>query len=129
MELTKQKEPIKFIHGDVTFLVRPHATEADRLEIWAAGKAEDGKIVAPRAEFVKALIRCFVVGWEGVTQDGNPVPYAYETFVNKFPKSHKKGETPVFLALGNFIYENTDIAKQDGDEKNGLPPQPTGSLK
>lgn len=128
MELSRAKEPLKFKYRDVTFLVKPHAVEADRLEIWASGKADDGKIVAPRAEFVKALIRCFVIGWEGVTQDGKPVPYSFETFVNLFPKQ-PKDETPVFLALGNFIYEKTDIAEQDIDAKNALPPRPTGSSR
>lgn len=126
MELAKPQEPLKFAYKDVTFLVRPKSIEADRLEVWGSGQVEDGKIISKQAEFVKALIRCMVVGWEGVTEDGKPVPYSFETFLARFP-NQGRGEANVFLQLGDFIFEKTDIWKQDEAEKNASRAQSAGS--
>lgn len=98
---------LKYQHEDVTFLVKPEATEEDRLEVLLAGRQEGESVVASRAEFCKTAIRCMVVGWEGVTRKGEAVPYSFDELRN-FPRSEGKN---LLLELGQFIIEQTDIAK------------------
>lgn len=128
MELFKPQAPLEFKFEDVTFLVKARAVDADRLEVWGSGEVDNGRIVSRRAEFVKALIRCFVLDWRGVTIDGKPAPYSVELFFKAFP-SGEAGAPNVFLAISDFILSNTDIFKKDEAEKNASRAPSTGSAE
>ena len=119
MELIRPKEPLEFKYKDVVFLVKAQAADADRMEVLASGTGDGGaRITIPRAEFHRALIRCFVVDWRGVTIDKKEVPYSFEVFMRYFPTHEKKGHS-VVVDLANFIVEKTDIFKKDELEKKG----------
>ena len=108
MELKESNvTPLKYQHEDVTFLIKPEATEEDRLEVLLAGRQEGENVVTSRAEFCKTVIRRMVVGWEGVTRKGAAVPYSFDELRN-FPRGSGKN---LLLELGHFIIEHTDIAK------------------
>lgn len=108
MELKESDvKPLEYKHEDVKFLVKPEATEEDRLEVLLAGRQDGENIVMSRAEYCKTVIRRMVVGWEGVTRKGEAVPYSFEELRN-FPRGTGKN---VLLELGGYIIEHTDIAK------------------
>ena len=100
-------KPLEFKHEDVKFLVKPEATEEDRLEVLLSGRQEGENIVMSRAEYCKTVIRRMVVGWTGVKRKGEDVPYSFDELRN-FPRGTGRN---VLLELGGFIIENTDIAK------------------
>jgi hypothetical protein len=106
MELLKSREPLRFKHKDVTFLIKPIATVGDRLEIQLIGELIGDKIRFDKAEFSKVMIRNFVIGWEGVTEDGEPVPWSVDTFMTRFPDQDTGSE------LLDFIRQNTDIFRK-----------------
>ena len=119
MELIKGGEPLEFKYKDVTFYVKRHSVESDALEAWGAASMDPtGALVAPRAEYVKALVRCFVLGWKGVTRDGKEVPYSLGAFYNEFPRQEGGGEPSIFVQLASFILEKTDFQKEDTARKN-----------
>ena len=105
------KEPnntaLRFTFEDVIFLVKPEATEEDRLEILLSGRHEGDDIVMSRAEYCKTAIRRMVTGWENVKRGGQDVPYSFEELRN-FPRVAGKN---VLLELGGYIINNTDISK------------------
>lgn len=119
MEISKGGEPLEFRYKDVTFFIKRHAVESDALEAWGAASIDPaGALVAPRAEYVKALIRCFVLGWKGVTRDGKEVPYSLDAFYHGFPRQSGGSEPSVFVQIANFILEKTDFQKEDVARKN-----------
>lgn len=125
MELLKPQAPLKYKHGDVTFLIKPKASSGDRLEIILSGSANSkGAIVVSRADYIRALIKRFVVGWEGVTLDGKEVAYSFELLDENFPK--QDGDD-VMLMLGDFIFRNTDIKSGESELKKESRRQPSGA--
>ena len=115
MDLIKPAEPLEFKHEDMSFLIRPHASEGDRMEVTMSGSYRDGAFVFSRPEFNRALVRRFVVGWKGVKMDGKEVPYAFDLLDHHFPIS---GKDNIFVLLGIFIVEKTGIFAKDDLIKN-----------
>jgi len=128
MELVKPKEPLAFKYKDVTFMVKAQAVDSDRLEFLSAGQIDGRRMTIPAAEFRRALIRSMVIDWRGVTLDGKPVPYSFETFMTLFPRHEHKGRS-VIEDLCGFIIEKTDLFHKDELEKNASPAQSTGSAE
>jgi len=129
MELVRQSEPLEFKYEDVTFLIKRQATDADKAEVLFAATSADGKrLTVPAAEFYRALVRCFVVGWRGVTENGKEAQYSFESFIKSFPVAKGRGES-VLIKLGQFITEHTDVFKEDEIEKNESRRQHAGSSK
>lgn len=126
MELVAPKEPLEFKYKDVTFLIKPQAVDADRMEVFSAGSRDGTRLSIPKADFRRALVRCFVVGWKGVTYKGKEVPYAFETLIQSFPPHDQKGRS-VIDDLCDFIIGHTDIFKEDEVEKKESRPPSTGS--
>lgn len=107
MELIKPAKPLEFKHGDVTFFIKPNATSHDRfMSVMSGEMKSDGTIAVKRAEFNETILRNFIVGWEGVTQNGKPVPYSWEAFISSWPKE-EDGKN-IFVELTNFIFDKTD---------------------
>jgi len=107
MELMVAEKPLEFVTGEVTFLVKPRASAADKFCVIMGKDA---------ASFMRAAIERMVVGWKGVTKDGKPVAYN-ATMLDLLPN----GGDNVLLSLGNFILEKTDLVKEDSEAKNALP--------
>lgn len=106
MELMAMEKPLEFKHGEVTFLVKPKASAADK---FAAMMAKDPH------EFARVAMRRMVMGWSGVTSGGKPVVYAPD-LLDQLPPH--EGGNPL-VALGEYIVKHTDIAKVDEKAKNG----------
>lgn len=117
MELKEAKhKALEYQFEDVTFLVKPEADEADRLEVELSGRLKEhngAKVMEySTADYCKTVIRCMVVGWKGVKRGGHDVPYSFDE-LKHFP--HVKGKN-VFLDLGDFVIKNTDIRDQRNDD-------------
>jgi hypothetical protein len=113
MEIRKSNaKPLEFKYEDVTFFVKPAATEEDRMVVSLSGKSEGDKVVFSRGEYCKAIIQCMVTGWKGVTADGKEIEYEYDLLAD-FPKVEGHN---VYLELGGFILKNTDIKKGKGED-------------
>ena len=123
MELLKlNQSPARFPWKDVTFLYRTSVTTQDKFTIDTAGSLlKDGSIEFHPWELYRALIRTFVVGWEGVTEDGKPVPYSYDAF-SRLPSDP---DQDLVLKLGIKIGTDTGFLKTpedrqaEADLKNG----------
>lgn len=109
--MRKSKPMLEFKYEDVTFLVKPEATEFDRLEVALAGRQDGKDIVFSRAEYAKTLVRCMVTGWKGAQRDGKDVPYSFEEIAD-IPKVRGRN---VMLELSGFIMDHTDIHKDSGE--------------
>jgi len=116
MELLARKPTLEFKYHDVTFLIKGSATAADKMDLALGGRQEGDKTIYNSAEYCRALVRLFVVGWKGVTFEGKEVPYAFETFCEHFPHVH--GDN-AFVKVAAFIVEHTDVKKEQKDLKNG----------
>ena len=107
---------LEFKFEDVIFLVKPEASEDDRMEIALSGRLEEKAgvpvITNSRAEFCKTAIRCMVADWKGIKRAGHDVPYSYDELKN-FPHVDKRN---IFLELGDFIIKNTDIVNRRADD-------------
>lgn len=117
MEIRKSKaETVEFKYEDVVFFIKPHATEEDRMIVNLSGAREGDRVVFSRSEYCKTIIKCMVTGWKGVTEDGKEVPYSFDLLSN-FPRVKDRN---VYIDLGSFIIENTDIARtpEDGLKKD-----------
>jgi hypothetical protein len=130
MELIKQ-EIARFKHKDVTLLVRTQATKADVFALKQTNTGhlvvKDGKAIreADIVAWGKLLIRIFVCGWEGVTADGKPADYSYETLESSLPADL---EDDLFTNAANFIFAHVSIFKKGGAEvKNESRGRPDGS--
>lgn len=115
MELLKAKENLKYTIGDVTFLVRAQATVRDKFELDVAGDwNKDGKFVLNVGTAYRKLVELFVVGWEGVTQDGKPAPYSFDALMG-LPAD---AVSDWILKLGTYIASTTGIIVGE-EAKNG----------
>jgi hypothetical protein len=126
VELLKtDSRPLEFQFEDVTFLVKPHATVRDHLElIDTFGVDGKGMITTQSSKLYRFLIRQFVMDWRGVTQNGKSVPYSYETFENDFPIDAKGS---LCALLGAFIMQNTGLLPKADEGKNGSSGPSSGS--
>ena len=117
MEIKRQNaKPLEFKYEDVTFFVKPSATEEDRMFVSLSGVSDGDKVRFSRAEYCRSIIQCMVTGWKGVTEDGKEVPYSFELLSN-FPRIEDHN---VYIDLGSFIIEKTDISRapEDGLKKD-----------
>jgi hypothetical protein len=111
MELLKEESPLEFSCGDAVFLVKARATAHDKLQLDLCATSVDGNVANfTQAQFADTVLKLFVVGWKGVTRDGKPAPYSYETLKSSFPSSKEKD---VLLELVSFIVDKTDVFKRD----------------
>jgi hypothetical protein len=119
MELLKDKKTETYEYKDVKFKVRTEITVGDKYELDTAGTITEGdKIVFKPWELYKALIKLFVVSWEGVTRDGKNVTWSYETFMQSFPTDGTGDD--LVMKLGGFIAEKTGALRGANEErKNG----------
>jgi|SRR5713226_5903531 len=110
MELLKpEQEPLKLIIGDVTFHVRSNLTARDKLAMDMIGEYVNGVFVLDKVSLFEKLIELFVVGWEGVTENGKPVPYSFKTFMTRFPGDVAQDW---LLRLGGFIMDSLGLVKK-----------------
>ena len=116
MEIQKQGEILEHKWKDITFRVRAQATAGDRFEIDILYDVDKGVVVVPRRELYRTLIKRFVVGWEGVTEDGKPVPFSLEN-LERLPADNED----VILFLGSFIVNKSGLfpAAEESSEKKG----------
>lgn len=109
MELLKDAKPLEYTLGDVVLLVKPQATAYDRLHVVMA---------TTPTEFIERMVRQMVVGWRGVTENGQPAAYSFDA-LKRLPEPDPKNS--LLLKLGEFVQENTDVVKgaTGAQEKNG----------
>ncbi len=119
MELLKDKNTEAFQYQDVKFVIRTNVTVGDKFEFDTSGTISEGDKISFRPwEMYKTLIRLFVVSWEGVTKEGQPVPWGFQMFMDSFPTSEDGSD--LVMKLGSFIAEKTGMLKAKEDErKNG----------
>lgn len=116
MELTKVQDNLVYPFEDVKFFVRTPATAGDRYELSMLGDWRDGKVVMKKGDYFLKVIELFVVGWDGVTEGGKPVPYSYETFMRRFPVSPKQD---LILTMGAWIAEKVGLLSIVEQKKEG----------
>lgn len=127
MELMSKPQTVKCQYKDVTFLVKSRATAYDKflISMSPAGEVKGNEVkFTNRIAFFRVLVERFVVGWEGVTLDGKPAPYSFELLESSFPSS---ADDDVFIRLGSFVIENTDVFKRDAEIKNASGEQSNGA--
>lgn len=123
MELLQPNKPLEFVYKDVTFMVKSQCSAGDRAEILLAGENKgNGQVEYSRPAYMKTVLRRMVVGWRGVTVNGQEVPYAWELFDQRFPK-----DDGIMLELFNFVVEHTDLGKHKETVKNESRERPNGS--
>lgn len=111
MELLKQ-ELVNFKFKDITFFIRKKASLGDKLFVEALmTEALSAKSITQIPKIGKNLIRQFVCGWDGVTQDGKAVPYSYEILETGLPAELADELIP---QLCQFVANNVDILKAGG---------------
>ena len=116
MELVKEKDNLEFQYKDVTFIVRSTATARDKFHLDTRVVLNvNGTGMMKLLDLYEFAIRQFVIGWRGVTQDGQDVPYSFESFEKAFPIDPKDD---VFLRLGGFIVSNVGLLPPGEEPKN-----------
>lgn len=117
MELLKEVPPLEYVFKDVTFVIRAQANAHDKFQMdMSLGQINgEGKVEATLREVYQTLIKLFVVGWKGVTQDGKEVPYSYDLLTNAFPADPMDD---VYMRLGGFIASKTGILPAPDSVKN-----------
>lgn len=117
MELQKQGHHV-FEWEDVKIKVRAHATAGDRFELNMLYDVDTkGRVEVPRRRFYVTVIERFVESWEGVNEDGKPVPFS----IANLERLPVKGTDDVILLLGAFIINRCGIlpGKEGAERKNG----------
>ncbi len=104
MELRKSAPPLECKYGDATFLIKPQASEEDRMTVIFAERG---------AARCRVVVERMVIGWRGVEQDGKPVPYEFAQLENL---PNVPGHN-LFMDLGEFIIKNTDLQGAGGSEE------------
>ena len=116
MELLKPKDNLAFSIGEVTFYFRPQLTVRDKFQLDMIGEYRDGVFTVTRGAVIEKLVELMVVSWNGVTEDGKPVPYSFKTFIERLPADVSNDW---ILRLGGHILETVGlIPKEALDEKN-----------
>jgi hypothetical protein len=114
MELRKPSEIVEFKYEDVIFLVKAEASEEDRMEVALLGRRdESGKLHYSNADLCRSVIARMVTGWKNVKSNGIDVAYSIEA-LSMFPAVAGHN---VYLELGGFILEKTNILKGASEEK------------
>lgn len=123
MELLKLDDrPAEFKIGDVTIYYRTMVSVGDRHSVINAGTTYEGDRIGFRPwELYSKLIQVFVTGWQGVTENGKPVTYSYDTLMNRLPADMTKD---IVTSLGLEIAKKNgfvpdDKTEQVADLKNG----------
>lgn len=108
METLKQT-PARFEHSGIALLIKTRASIGDKIEAEAiTAQVAAAKSIMELPKIGRDLVRMFVVGWEGVTADGKPVPFNYGLIYSAFPAELTDTLMP---ALYQFILANVDILK------------------
>ncbi len=108
MEVMKQ-EFATCEYKDIKFTFRTKASISDKLakDKLLAEALKAGSIEAmPRIG--KGIVKMFLHGWEGVTLDGKPVPYSFDTLEHSFPAEIADELMPLLV---KFVKDNVDILK------------------
>jgi len=115
MELLKLDDrPAEYTWDQVTFFFRTKVTVGDKYAVDSAGVVTTGdKITFTSTEFYKAMIRVFVTGWKGVTENGKDAPYSYDTFMNRLPASMADD---LVMKLGYEIAKTNGFLKDDKEK-------------
>ena len=124
MEVAKRSNvPLEFFWGDVKVKVKPQATSGERMDIAYTPSGLRG--VSAR---FKLAARIMVLGWEGLTRNGEDVPYSPEELDNVPDMRGSDGKLLLFAnELGRFIWDKTDISgREEGDLKKDSALPPTG---
>ena len=113
MELLKLDDrPAEFVWNDVRIYFRTKVTVGDKFAIDTAGtRIEGDKVEYKPWDFYLTMIRTFVTGWEGVTENGKKVPYSYDALMNRLPSD--SGEDLVMklglqIAKTNGLIQSTE---------------------
>jgi hypothetical protein len=114
MELMKQEKPLELKFEDVKFYIKPRATAFDIFTLRMNSEMNDGVVSLSSKTYYNGVIKSFILGWEGVTIDGKPVPYAWDLLITLFPKGKDKD---VFFELLDFILKNTDLTYKQEELK------------
>jgi len=85
MEILKQQDNGNVKIADVTFYFRSQMTARDKAALDMIGEYQNGKWSIDRTAHLTKIIELFVTGWDGVTEDGKPVPYSYEVLMTRLP--------------------------------------------
>lgn len=113
MELLKPKDHLTYSIGDVKFFIRSQLTARDKFRIGIMGDYKDGVFKVARGEVFEKCIEIFVVGWDGVTEDGKPVPYSFDAFMTRIPGDVAKDW---ILKLGVFIVHELGLISKEAEE-------------
>ncbi len=126
MELLKAEAPLEMPYKDAVFLIKKRATAYDKFLLAMSGKVEGNTTKFAPSDFYRVLAQQFVVGWRGVTREGEKISYSWAALESAFPSDP---EDDVFLRLGTFILENTDVFKTDISLKKDSRRQLIGSAE
>ena len=118
MELQKPQDNLSCKIGDVTFFFRSQMTVRDKVAIDMVGTLKDGRWVMDRDAYITKIIERFVTGWDGVTENGKPVPYSYDVFMERFPSG--QGTFDLLLDLSDQIGRAIGLftTPEKAEEKN-----------
>jgi hypothetical protein len=122
MELLKLDDRVEeYKYKDVVFYFRTTVSSGDKFNVDISGSMhEDGKIHYKPMEFYRTIIKTFVTGWRGVTENGKEISYSFETLATRFPADPTED---LFIKLGLHIAEKTGIystkKKEEPEIKNG----------
>ena len=86
----------------MTFHYRSNLKARDKTELDLLGEMKNGRWTMDRSAYVKKIIELFVTNWEGVTEDGKPVVYSYDVFMDRFPSGHG-GAVDLLVELSSAI--------------------------
>ena len=127
MELLKLDErPAEFKWQDVTFFYRTKVTVGDKFAVDTAGAIISGdKVEFSPWSFYQTMIKVFVTGWKGVTENGKEVAYTYLTMLDRLPSDTVQD---LIMKLGLQIAQDTGFltTKEHEERKNGSGVQSNG---
>jgi hypothetical protein len=113
MEIAKQNAPLEFKWKDITFQIRSTAMSGDKFAISMSSPIENGRQTFSLTAYYRKIIELFVIGWQGVTEDGKDVPFSLDA-LGRLPVD---ANNDVFILLASFILNNTGFSA-DAERKN-----------
>jgi hypothetical protein len=116
MELLKLDDrPATFVWKDVTFSFRTKVTVGDKYAVDTSGTVmgDDGISFRPW-ELYSAMIRIFVVGWSGVTENGQSAAYSYDAMMKRLPGDMAED---LVMKLGVHIAKTNGFIPGDTQQK------------
>lgn len=121
MELLKlgERPVVEYAWKDVTFQIRKDVSVNDKFTLdtegsWVGGGTGTAKMSA--WQFYRSVIRMFVTGWKGVTENGKEVPWDYETFLSRLPGGGPGDD--LIMKLGVFIIKELGLLNTDAKESD-----------